>query len=59
MLTAEVAPDPECGSQIWQDSVFFVQTRIRPRIKKFVKNRTRIQSHFSISALAGVCVVIS
>jgi len=55
---AEVAPDPECRSRLRQDSAFFVRTRIRSRSQKFVKNHTRIQSHFSISAVGWVCVVI-
>ena len=49
--------DPECRNRLRQDSAFFVRTRIRSQ--NFVKNRTRIWSHFSISAVAGVCVVIS
>jgi len=36
----------------------FLSDRIRTRSQKFLKNRTRIQSRFSISAVAGVCVVI-
>jgi len=35
----------------------FLSARIRSQ--NFVKKRTRIRSHFSISAVAGVCVVIS
>jgi len=50
---SEVAPDPECRSRLRQDSAFFFRTQSQ----KFVKNRTR--SHFSISTVAGVCVVIS
>jgi len=45
MSLPEVAMDP--------GSVFFFRTRSQ----KFVANR--IRSHFSISAEAGVCVVIS
>ena len=52
---AEVAMDAECRSRLRQDYAFFVRTRIRSQI--FVKKRT--QSHFSISAVAGVCVAIS
>ena len=52
---AEVAMDPECRSRLRQDSSFFFRTRS----KKFVKNRIRIRSHFSLSAVAGVCVVIT
>jgi len=46
-------------SRLWRDSAFFFRTRIRTWSQKFVKNRTRIWSHFSISAAAGVCEVIS
>jgi len=42
-----------------QDSAFLFRSRIRTWSPKFVKNRTRTRSHFSISAVAGVCVVIS
>ena len=42
-----------------QDSAFLFRFRIRTWSPKFVKNRTRTRSHFSISAVAGVCVVIS
>jgi len=49
----ELGMDPECRSRLWQDSAFFLRTRSQ----KFVKNR--IRSHFSISAIAGVCVVFS
>jgi len=42
-------------SRLQQDSEFFFRTRMRS--KKFRKNRIRI--HFSISAVAGVCVIIS
>jgi len=55
----KVGPDPDYRSRLQQDSAFFFQTRIRNRSQKFVKNRTRIRSNFSISAVAGVCVVIS
>jgi len=37
----------------------FCMTQIRTRSSKFVKNRIRSRSHFSPSAVAGVCVVIS
>jgi len=47
--------DPDYRSRLRQDSAFFFRTRTRSQ--KFVKNRTR--SHFSISAGAGVCAVIS
>jgi len=59
MLEPDLGPDPDYRSRLPQDSAVFVLTRIRSQ--KFVKNRTRtrIRSHFSISALAGVCVVIS
>jgi len=46
-------------SRLRQDSAFFFRLRIRTRNKKFGKNRSRIRSHFSISAVAGVCVDIS
>ena len=52
---AEVGPDPGYRSPLRQDSAFFF--RIRTRSQKFVKNR--IRSHYSISAVAGVCAVIS
>ena len=45
--------DKACTDQRWVDSAFFFRTRSQ----KFGKNRTR--SHFSISAAAGVCAVIS
>ena len=51
--------DPKCGSRLRQDSAIFVRTRIRARRQKFVKNRTRIRSHLSITAEAEVCVVVS
>jgi len=57
MLEPDLGPDPDYWSRLPQDSAVFVLTRIRSQ--KFVKNRTRIPSHISISALAGVCVVIS
>ena len=50
-----VGPDPECRSRLRKDSAFFFRTRSQ----KFVKNRTRNRSHFAISAVAEVCVVIS
>ena len=53
--TAEVGPDPDYRSQLRQNSAFFLRTRVRSQ--KFGKNRTRCQ--LSISAVAGVCVVIS
>ena len=53
-LLAEVAMDPECRSRLRQDSAFFF--RIRTRSQNFVKNR--IRSQCSLSAVAGVCVVI-
>ena len=56
-VEAEVGPDPEYWIQFRQDSAFFFRTRNRTGHQKFVKNRTR--SHFSISAVAGVCAVIS
>jgi len=46
-------------SRLWQDAAFFLRTRIRTHSQKFGKKRTRTRSHFSISAVAGVCVVIS
>jgi len=49
---AEVVIDPECRNRHQKDSAFFFRTRIQ----RSVKNRTR--SHFSISAVAGVCVII-
>ena len=57
MLAPDLGQDPDYRSRLRQASEVFVLTRIRS--KKFVKKRTRIRSHFSISALAGVCVVIS
>jgi len=50
-----VAMDTEFRIRRRQDSAFFFWTRIRNQ--NFVKNRTR--SHFSISAAAGVGVIIS
>ena len=52
---AEVGQDPDYRSRLRQDSALIFRTRIRSQ--KFVKNRTR--SHFSISAVAGVCAIIS
>ena len=52
---AEVEPDPDCRSRLREDSAFFFRTRI----KKSVKNWTQIRSYFSISAVVGVCAVIS
>ena len=49
----EVGPDPDYQSRLRQDSAFFFRTQSQ----KFVKDRTR--SHFSISAVEGVCAVIS
>jgi len=40
-------------------AVFAFFFRIRKRSQNFVKNRTRIWSHFPISAVAEVCMVIS
>jgi len=57
LQTPEVGPDPDYRSRLRLDSAFFFRTRIRTWSQKFVKNRTR--SHFSISAVAGVCAVIS
>jgi len=54
---SEVGPDPDYRSRFRQDSGFFFRTRIRSQ--KFVKHRTRIRSQFSVSAVAGVCAVIS
>ena len=54
---SEVSPDPEFRSQLRQDSAFFFRTWIRSQ--KFLKNRTKILSHISISAVTGVYVVIS
>jgi len=54
-LLPEVVTDPECWSRIRQDSVFL----FRIQSHKCLKNWTRIRSHFSISAVARVCVVIS
>ena len=48
----ELALGPGCRSRLRQDSKFFF--RIRIRSKKFVKNRTRNPSHFSISPVAEV-----
>ena len=54
MYEPEVGPDPDYRSRLRKDSAFFFRTRSQ----KFVKNQTRIRSHFSISEVAGVCVVI-
>ena len=53
MFRPEVASDSEWRSRLRQDSAFFFLTRSQ----KHVKIRTR--SHFSISAVTGVCVVMS
>jgi len=53
----EVGPDPDYRSRLWQDFTLFSRTRTRSQ--KFVKKRTRARSHFSSSAVAGVCAVIS
>ena len=55
----EVGPDPVCRSRLRQDSPFFFLICILTQSQKFVKNRTHIRGHFSISVLAGVCVFIS
>jgi len=55
----EVRLDPEYRSQLWQDSAFFSRTQNQSWSQKFKKKRTRTWSHFWISAVAGVCVVIS
>jgi len=47
---------PWIRSRLRQHLAFFF--RIRIRSNKFVKTRTRIRSHFSISAAAGVCLII-
>jgi len=56
----EVATDPECRSwlhhRLRQDSAFF---RTRSRSQNFVKNLTRIWSHFLSFAGAGVCIVFT
>jgi len=57
MHKSEVGPDPANWSRLRQDSAFFLWTQIGTPSQKFVKNRTR--SHFSSSAVAGVCAVIS
>jgi len=49
-----LTPDPD-----WPPTGFCVFSGIRIWCQKYVKNRTPIRSHFSISAMAGVCVVIS
>ena len=46
-------------SGVLQDSTFSLGPGSGSGVKKFAKNRIRIWSHFSISAVAGVCVVIS
>ena len=51
----EVATDHDCGCRLRKDSAFFFRTRSQ----KFLKIWTRIRSHFSISAVAEVSVVIS
>ena len=51
MFEPDLGPDPDYRSR------GFCGFCADPDPEKFVKNRTR--SHFSISALAGVCVVIS
>jgi len=48
--------DPECRGRLRQDSGFFCRTRIRTQSQNFVKNQTRVRSHFSITAVAGVYV---
>ena len=58
-LATDVGPDPDHRSRLRQDSIFFFWTWIRTRSQNFVKNRYRIRNHFSISGVAGVCVVIS
>jgi len=54
---SEVGPDPVYRSRLRQDSAFCFRTRIRSQ--NLVKHPTRIWSHISISAVAGVCVAIS
>ena len=49
---AEVGPGPYYRGRLRQDSAFFF--RIRSRSQKFVKKRTRIRCHFSISAVESV-----
>ena len=57
MVLPKLKSDPGSGfSQIFDSGSW---TRIWKRIRKFVKNRNRIWSCFSISAVAGVCAVIS
>ena len=56
MRRAEMGPDPVCRSRLRQDFAFFFRTWIRAQNQKFGKNRT--QSHFYISAVARVSVVI-
>jgi len=56
---AEVGPDPDYRSRLRLDSAFFFRSQIRTRSQKFVENRIRNRSHFSISAVAGVCAVNS
>jgi len=51
----DVAMDPECCGRPRQDSAFY-RIRIRYRSEKFFEKRTRIWSHFSFSAIAGVRV---
>jgi len=53
-----VGPEPDYRSRLRKDSAIIFPTRIPIRSQKFVKKRTRIWSHFSNSAVAGVCVVI-
>ena len=42
-------------SGLRRDYAFF----FRMRSQKFLRNRTRMRSHFSVSGVAGVCAVIS
>ena len=56
---SEVGPDPEYQSRLQKDSAFLLWTLIRTRIQKFGEKTDPDRSHFSISTVTGVCVVIS
>ena len=57
MKLAEVRPDPDYRSRLWQDSAFSFGSG--PGVKNLGKTGPGPGVTFSISAEAGVCVVIS
>jgi len=57
MKLAEVGPDPDYRSRLWQDSAFSFGSG--PGVKNLGKTGPGPGVTFSISAEAGVCVVIS